>query len=406
MKVWKYLIGIAGLLLILLLVVYLCSKPKSNYVIMLSLDGFRWDYADNIPTPNLDYIAMNGVKAQSLKASYPTKTFPNHYTMATGLYPDHHGIVQNSFYDPEMNAYYAIMDRNAVEDPVFYGGEPIWVTAEKQGLISASYFWVGSEAPVQGVQPTYWKRYDHDFPFGQRIDTVIYWLELPEEKRPRLITFYMHEPDGVGHHHEAGSKLFINTIIQLDSLVGVLIKRVNALPIAEEVNIIVTSDHGMSPISNDRKVILEDYIDETWFDVIEGYNPNFLLKVKEAFRDTAFKALKAIEHIQVWEHGKVPERLHYGFNPRTLDYIVVADSSWSIVMCKDKSVCIGAHGYDNDNKDMHTIFYAIGPAFKSKHVHPTFNNTDIYPLITTILELEPAKVDGKTENILGMLKEN
>ncbi|MCD4680628.1 MAG: ectonucleotide pyrophosphatase/phosphodiesterase, partial [Bacteroidales bacterium] len=151
-----------------------CSKELQNekqYVVMLSLDGFRWDYPDNIPTPNLDYIAEIGVKAKSLKPCFPTKTFPNHYSMATGLYPDHHGIVLNSFYDEDMNAYYRIKDRDAVENADFYDGEPIWVTAEKQGVISASYFWVGSEAPIKDKHPTYWKRYKHNYPFEARLDT-------------------------------------------------------------------------------------------------------------------------------------------------------------------------------------------------------------------------------------------
>jgi len=403
MKRWKYFIGILGLALLVIIIFYLCAKPKTNYVIMLSLDGFRWDYPNNIPTPNLDYIANHGVKAQSLKASYPTKTFPNHYTMATGLYPDHHGIVQNSFYDPATGESYHIKDRNKVEDPKFYGGEPIWVTAEKQGMTTASYFWVGSEAPVQGIKPTYCKIYDHNFPFHQRTDTVIYWLGLPEEQRPQLITYYMHEPDDVGHRNGPSSKELYNTIVYLDSLVGDLIKKVNELPIASQVNIIVTSDHGMCKTDNSRRVFLYEYIMDDWFEVIEGYNPNYLFKVKEEYRDTAWLALKSIEHVQVWEHGKVPERLHYGLNPRTLDFILVADSSWSIVPFQDKNVGQGAHGYDNANKDMEAIFYAFGPAFKKQFEQPTFDNVDIYPLLAKILELEPAKIDGKLEHVNGML---
>jgi alkaline phosphatase D len=404
MKGLKYILGIAGIILLVFLIIYLCYKPKTNYVIMLSLDGFRWDYPDRIPTPNLDYIAENGVKARSLQASFPTKTFPNHYSMATGLYPDNHGIVLNGFYDPELNAYYNLMDRSTVEDPRFYGGEPIWVTAEKQGIISASYFWVGSEAPVKGIQPTYWKRYDHDFPFHQRIDTVIHWLNLPEEIRPRLITFYMHEPDGIGHDAGPESQELYNTVVYLDSLVGVLIRKVNELPIAASVNIIVTSDHGMGPISNERRIVLENYIEKDWFDEIQGYNPNYVFKVKEAYRDTALKALQAIEHVMVWEHGKLPSRLNYGNNPRTLDFIMVADSSWSIVMDREKQVGYGAHGYDNANKDMHAIFYAMGPAFKMRHMHPTFANVDIYPLIARVLDLEPARVDGSFERVKGLLR--
>jgi len=237
------------------------AQRPTPYVVMLSMDGFRWDYPDKCPTPNLDRIAETGVKARSLQPAFPSKTFANHYTMATGLYPDHHGIVDNSFYDPATGKHYSISNRQAVEDPSFYGGEPIWVTAEKNGITAASFFWVGSEAPVNGIQPTYWKRYDHDVPFEQRIDSVIYWLNLPEEMRPHLITWYMDEPDGIGHGEGPYSEKTFRMVAYLDSLLGVFLDKIEALPIASQVNIIVTSDHGMGPVSPDRCIILKEYID-------------------------------------------------------------------------------------------------------------------------------------------------
>jgi alkaline phosphatase D len=393
-------------IILALIAIWFCWKydQKETYVVMLSLDGFRWDYPEYIETPNLDYIAKKGVKAEYLRASFPTKTFPNHYSMATGLYPDHHGIVLNSFYAPKLDDYYTLMDRSKVEDARFYDGEPIWVTAEKQGVTTASFYWVGSEAPIKGIQPTYWKEYDHSFPFEQRIDTVIAWLQLPEEKRPNLITFYMDEPDGVGHKYGPESQELINTVIYLDSLVGIFINKVEELPNADEINIIVTSDHGMGDINDDRIVRLEEHLKDYWFKEIQGYNPNFIFQVKEDYLDSIQIAFESIEHVQVWESSKVPERFHYGSNPRTLDYVMVADSSWSIVWEKDKHVGKGAHGYDNMNTDMHAIFYAKGPEFKRNYEQPPFNNIDIYPLIASILDLEPAPVDGKLENVSGMLK--
>jgi len=384
-----------------------CSKEipaDEQYVVMLSLDGFRWDYPDNIPTPNLDYIAGIGVKAKSLKPCFPTKTFPNHYSMATGLYPDHHGIVLNSFYDEDMDAYYRIKDRDAVENANFYDGEPIWVTAEKQGIISASYFWVGSEAPIKGKHPTYWKRYKHDYPFEARLDTVIAWLQLPEEIRPHLILWYMHEPDGVGHDHGPDGDITRSTVIYLDSLVGVFLHKLEELPITGQVNVIVTSDHGMGATSEDRVVIIGDYVNQDWFEIIEGYSPNINVKVKEEFLDTAFYVLSQIPHVKAWKKGELPDRLHYGNHPRVMDIILLADSSWIIEWEEQDSYDKGAHGYDNANTDMHAIFYAMGPAFIENHSHPTFNNIDIYPIIAHILELKSAKVDGKLDNVVGMLR--
>jgi len=383
----------------------LCAQKPQPYVVMLSLDGFRWDYPDKCATPNLDRIAAHGVKAHSLQPAFPSKTFANHYTMATGLYPDHHGIVDNSFYDPKTGKHYAIRDRKAVEDPSFYGGEPIWVTAEKNKVIAASFFWVGSEAPIQGIQPTYWKRYDHDVPFENRIDTVIYWLNLQEEKRPHLITFYMDEPDGIGHGEGPFSEKTYQVVTYLDSLVGVFLDKIEALPIKDHINIIVTSDHGMGPTSADRCIMLKDHIDFQWFDEMEGYSPNLTMKVKDEYADTAWKSLSKIPHVKVWKYGEVPDSLHYGTNPRTLDFILVADSAWQYSLTDKEPRSAGAHGYNPYNTDMHAIFYAKGPAFKTGYQQPTFENIDIYPLICNILNLKPAAVDGKMDHVKGMLKD-
>lgn len=399
------------LFLSLLLLFISCLPSKDNegsgspYVVMLSLDGFRWDYPDSIPTPNLDYLAKTGVKARSLKPCFPTKTFPNHYSIATGLYPDHHGIVQNSFYDEDMDAYYMIRDREAVENAEFYGGEPIWVTAEMQGLRSASFFWVGSEAPVMGIRPTYWKRYDHSTPYKSRLDTVISWLQLPEEVRPRLILWYIDQPDGVGHYAGPHGEETRYVIMHLDSLLGIFLTQIEELPISDKINIIVTSDHGMGATSDERVVVMENHINTAWFSEIQGYNPNFLLKVKDGLLDTACYVLSKIPHIKAWKHGEVPEHLNYGSHPRTLDIILVADPGWIVTWEERDSYSKGAHGYDNNNFDMHAIFYATGPAFKKGIVFPTFDNIDIYPLIAEILGLKPAEVDGKLENVKEMLVE-
>jgi predicted AlkP superfamily pyrophosphatase or phosphodiesterase len=397
------------IIIFFLIFTYSCKNPgqtkEEPYVVMLSVDGFRWDYHDKVETPNLDYIAETGVKAKSLKPAFPTKTFPNHYSMATGLYPDHHGIVLNSFYDDDMDKYYEIRNREAVENPDFYDGEPIWVTAENQNVISASYFWVGSEAAVNGVSPTYWKKYDHSFPFEQRIDSVIAWLQLPEKERPHLILWYIHEPDNIGHHFGPDSKEIEDCVVYLDSLIGVFITKIEELPNNENINIIITSDHGMCAISKERTVYLQDYVDNEWIDIIQGYNPNYNIKAKQEFYDTLYTVLKSIPHIKAWKSNEVPKRLHYGTHPRVMDFVVLADSSWSVRLEGERSKDGGTHGYDNGNSDMHAIFYAFGPDFKKGYIQSTFNNVDLYPLIANILSLEPAKTDGKYENVKMMLVE-
>jgi predicted AlkP superfamily pyrophosphatase or phosphodiesterase len=377
------------------------------YVVMLSMDGFRWDYTLNVATPHLDAIADSGVRAVTLRPCFPTKTFPNHYSIATGLYPDHHGIVNNSFYDPDMKAHYSLSDPKATGNGVFYGGEPLWVTAARQGMVSASYFWVGTEAPIKGIRPAYWKAYDKDITFSQEIDTVVYWLTLPEERRPHLILFYFNEPDVTGHDYGPGSPQIISVVARLDSLTGVLMRKLKQLPCYQQVNVIITSDHGMSRIEKEKTIYLEDYVRKGWFEAIEGSNPCYNLTVLKKYTDTVYSLLKAVPHMEVWKHGHVPARLHYGDNPRDGDLIVVADSSWSLRWRRHGHLeSGGTHGYDNNNTDMQAIFYAMGPAFRVGYVQPLFDNIDIYLLVTNILGLKPAANDGTWEHVAGMLHEN
>ena len=194
-------------------------------------------------------------------------------------------------------------------------------------------------------------------------------------------------------------------IVELDFLVGYFMAEIQDLPIADKINFIVTSDHGMGNVSEDRKVVLEEHLTMDWIEEMQGYNPNYNIKVKEGYTDSIYNELNEIEHISFWKSEMVPERLHYGTNERTLDFVVVADSSWGLVPSADKRVGFGAHGYDNDNKDMHAVFYAYGPAFKENYVSPAFNNVDIYLLISHILNLQPASVDGSFDNVMGLLKD-
>jgi len=371
---------------------------------MLSMDGFRWDYTDMYNTPNFDKIANKGVKAESMQACFPTKTFPNHYSIVTGLYPDNHGLVNNSFYDPDLDLSYRIRDRDMVENASFYGGEPIWVTAEQQNLIAASFYWVGSEAPIGGIYPSYWKTYQHDFPFEQRIDTVIAWLQLPERDRPHLITWYVDEPDSKGHDLGPLNPELGKTIVYLDSLLGIFLDKIETLSFSNELNVIITSDHGMGSTSSERRINLAKNTDPDWFLHIEGGNPIYNITVKPEFYNIAWEAIRGIPNMQAWEKGEVPERFNYGNNPRVGDFILLADSLWSISFKESNSSYTGgSHGYDNQNKDMHAIFYAYGPAFREGYVHPVFSNIDIYPLICEILGIEPAPIDGELEHVIDML---
>jgi len=381
------------------------EKPYKSYVVLVSMDAFRWDYNKIYKTPNLNKLAEDGVKAGRLIPSFPTVTFPNHYTIATGLYPDHHGIVNNNFPATELGLYYRIGDRTAVENPAFYGGEPIWKTAEDQNIRSASFYWVGSEAPIGGMQPSYWKKFDESVAFGSRIDTVIKWLSYPIEKRPGFVTLYFEEPDAVSHGAGPVSPETGRVVEKLDSLIGVLRLKLSELPYSSRINLIVLSDHGMCPVSPSRYINLPGVVPQRMIAGIFGGNPVYTINPAEGKADSVLYLLNNEKGLKAWRKSDLPSRWHYGTNPRIPEVVVVADSSWSIGTRPDGSgIRAGAHGYDNANTDMHAIFYASGPAFKKGYAFDQLNNTDIYNLICKILKLKAAPNDGDIKNILQILK--
>jgi predicted AlkP superfamily pyrophosphatase or phosphodiesterase len=395
--------------LILLLLLAGCSndrrRPFSNYVVLVSFDGFRWDYPELYKTPNLNKMALSGAKAERLIPSFPSKTFPNHYAIATGLYPDHNGVVENTFIIPESNKMYRMSDRSVVEDSSSYLGEPVWITAMKNGMKTASFYWVGSEAPVMGKHPTYWKKFDGSVPFGARIDTVIKWLSYPRSKRPEFVTLYFDEPDVVSHDYGPVSEQTGIMVSRLDSLLGVLRDKLSKLPYGRKINLIVVSDHGMGPISPDKYVNLKKVVPERMIKSMLGGNPFYMIEPNGNSRDSILYLLNSVKGVKAWEKSRIPAYLHYGTSNRISDIVVVADSSWSIGTYPDSSVFKGgAHGYDISDSDMHAIFYASGPAIKKNFSFRELNNVDIYDLICRILKIKPAENDGNPANIENILK--
>ena len=376
-------------------------KPFKNYVLLVSLDGFRWDYCKIYNTPNLNRLAQQGVKAERLISSFPTVTFPNHYSIATGLYPDHHGLINNSFPAPDLGLFYRMGDRTAVENPAFYGGEPVWETAEKQGARSASFYWVGSEAR----HPSYWKKYDESVTYEARIDTVIKWLGYPPEKRPELVTLYFDEPDATGHKFGPVSRQTERIVERLDSLMGVLRSKLSGLPEAKKINLIIVSDHGMEAISAERYINIKSLVPDRMIASISGGNPVYLINPSTGKKDSILYLLNKSKGLKAWSKSELPSRWHYGTNPRIPEIVVVADSSWSIGTRPDgSSLRGGAHGYDNANSDMYAIFYAAGPSFRKNYRFKELNNVDIYNLVCKILNITPAKNDGDPAHIKGMLR--
>ena len=402
----RWVVGLGFVLNMMILGYMPLSGAPKPCVIMLSLDGFRSNYPDMVHLATFDSLARVGVRAEYLKPAFPSITFPNHYTLATGLYPDNHGIVANSFYDPKSGKHYSIGDRSAVEDASFYGGEPLWVTAEKQGVRTASFFWVGSEAPISGIYPSYWKKYDQKVSFSDRIGTVMSWLSLPEDKRPQLILLYYHEPDASGHQYGPESEEVKKCLVDLDHKLAEFTGKLKQLPCFSGIDFIVVSDHGMEATNRIRSVNLSDYLDTAWFSHIKGSSPVLMFKAKGENTQKAFNALKLIPHCRIWKSDEMPHELHYGKNPRTLDFVLLAENGWSIKLRDDDRIPAGSHGYDPDDKKMPAIFYASGPSFKTGYAAKGINTIDIYPLITRLLNIRPVSVDGKLERVKDMLREN
>jgi alkaline phosphatase D len=403
-----------GLLIFFLASHLMQASEKNHCVVVLSMDGFRWDYSALFHTPNLDRVAKNGCKAVSLKPCYPSKTFPNHYAIATGLYPDHNGIVQNSFYDPKLDRVFRMGDRMAVEDSVFWEGEAIWETAEQQGVQTAAYFWVGTESNER-YRPEMRKFYESGFPYEQQIDTVIHWLSLPSETRPELVLFYFDEPDKTSHDTGPVSKETGEVVKRLDRLVGHLVRELKRVEkkCNLEVDLIILSDHGMGNVPEGQQVFLEDVIDLKKIRHINSGSPVVNLDPEPSYLGEACNKLRSTPHLKVWKREELPVAYHYGTHQRIPALVVEADSGWGLeIRHKAQGTrlkggySLGVHGYDPANTDMHGIFYAEGPSFKKGFVQPTFENVNIYELLARLLNIKPAKTDGNLNVVKGMLKDH
>lgn len=399
------------LLLGLLWLVSAACKPviRDNYTVIISLDGNRWDYPTYYETPFFDSLATAGVSAR-MEPSYPASTFPNHYTLATGLVPDHTGLVNNSFWDPGREYTYSMGDKNCRYDPYYYGGEPIWITAQRQGVKTGNVYWVGSDIPIKDEYPTYYRTWDEDphWNFDERVDEIVRLMSLPEQERPRLVMGYFDEPDHNGHVYGPISPETKEMVEYLDSLMHGLYLRLKALPYGDKINFIILADHGMEDISPERFVNWWSVIPEEWVDRVVATAPTSIF-VKEGYVDSLYNRLSGIEHLSVWKHGEVPAELNYGTSDRLGDLIVAPDLGWQFAAAPSKNK--GAHGFSPKEPDMMVVFRAIGPDFKSGYEAPftegeqsAFHNVDIYPLLCELLGIKPAETDGQLERINKILK--
>ncbi|NNE71669.1 MAG: sulfatase-like hydrolase/transferase [Rhodothermales bacterium] len=390
------------LLLALVLLLSACSstdrEPSDQTLILISFDGFRADYLDTFDVPNLRALAAGGVWARDgIKPVFPSKTFPNHYAIATGLYPANNGIVANTMYDERRDAWFRISDRDAVEDPYWWDGEPIWVTAELQGMTAATYFWVGSEAPVKGVQPTYWFRHDASVPGAERVDQVLDWLDLPESERPQMITLYFSGTDTAGHIWGPHARRTGDAIEAADRQLGRLLEGLERRGIRDETNLVLVSDHGMAEVDPDQVVYLEDYLDRGVGRFVD-YSPVLAIRVDDDDVARVRRDLSRAPGLDVLSDRDLAE-LNYTDHWRIPSVIALAHEGWTIYSSRAfhrqaGPANPGNHGYHPDLESMRSLFIANGPAFKNGLEVEPFENVHLYELMTRILGLTPAPNDG------------
>jgi predicted AlkP superfamily pyrophosphatase or phosphodiesterase len=381
------------------------EQQKKPYVVLVSLDGFRYDYAEKYGATNLDEIAAHGASApDGMIPSFPSVTFPNHLSLVTGLYPEHHGIVENNFYDPARKEKYESRG-SSVQDGSWYHGVPLWILAEKQGMRSACFFWPGSEAEIDGMRPSHYLHYNGAIPYEQRVDQVIAWLRLPLAERPHFITLYFSEPDSTGHETGPQSPQTAEVVRKVDGVVGTLAAELKALHLP--IDLIVVSDHGMETVQGDW-IDLDKFTDLSQFVTVGSlvYPPS------EGAAARAYQQLKgASDRFVVYRRADVPARLHFSENPREGDPVVIPTGPYMIRAHASETPEIvhpkvqGEHGYDpSQMKSMRAIFYAEGPDIVPGAKVAPFENIDVYPFVAEILGLKVGAIDGRLANLQNILR--
>lgn len=406
----------ACVLLLAGLLVASCSMPgprpaTAELLILVSIDGFRWDYLQKYDAPVLKKLAAGGVHATRMTPSFPSKTFPNHYTLVTGLRPEHHGIVGNWFYDPAIGETFGMSKPESNHDPRWWAqGEPVWITAEKQGVRSACFFWPGSETENHGMRPSFYQAFDTKVPPAARVDGLLAWLDLPPEQRPRFCTLYFEMVDQAGHKFGPIAPETSAAVKEADEAVGRLLDGLAARGLRDKACLVIVSDHGMSECGPDKVIFLEDLMDVSQVQVdatgpCGGVRP---LKGSAADLVASIRAKKPA-HLQVYLREEVPARLHYRANDRIPPVVLIADDHWNFESKvgwpkRAPTYNIGSHGWDPATPNMGALFIASGPVFKRGVELPDVDNVNVYNLLCAALGIKPAENDGDRRLVRAALR--
>lgn len=383
-------------------------------LLLISIDGFRYDYMERAHLPALERLAAEGLKADSLQHIFPSKTFPTHYSLVTGLYAGNTGVVANSMWDPARRARFSLGDRDAVGDGYWYGGEPIWNTVEKAGRIAATYFWPGSEAQIGGIRPSYWKPYAGETPHDERVDQVLAWLDLPRERRPLFLTLYFSAVDSAGHAHGPEHSKTIEAMREVDRALGRLIDGLEQRGLFGRMHLLVTSDHGMQQIDLDHYVMLDKFLPLDRVRVSDWGPAAQIWSIEGGPGPDEIVAALAGAHpafARVWKKGEGPARYRFDDHPRVPDVTVEAELGWMIsnkpyYAGMQRGMLNGMHGWDPAWRNMHGIFLAHGPAFQPGERIPAVRSVDLYALMAELMQVPPAPTDGSLDAFRPLLAES
>ncbi len=371
----------------------LAGGGERPVVVLISIDGFRADYLDRGVTPNLSRLAAEGAHG-AIRPSFPTKTFPNHYSLVTGLRPDRHGIVDNNMIDPEIpDVAFSLSNKAAVRDARWWNdGTPIWVSAERAGIRSATMFWPGSEAAIQGVRPSRWLPFKQSMPATARTDQVLAWLDEPAATRPRLITLYFDEVDTAGHYHGPDSTQVAEAAGRTDAAIGRLTAGLKARGL--KANLVIASDHGMAAVASDRVIYIEDLASADLGKplALGAFMTYYPAPGREAEAEAALLAQRP--HVTCWRKGEIPARYHFGAHRRVAPIFCLPETGWVITTRAKRPPKGGNHGFDPYSPEMAAIFIGHGPAFARGRATPLTDNVDVYPLLARLLGLAPEPNDG------------
>ncbi|KAK1662702.1 hypothetical protein QYE76_050861 [Lolium multiflorum] len=386
------------------------ARPLSNLpkpvVLLISTDGFRFGYQHKSPNPHLRRLIANGTSAaEGLIPVFPTLTFPNHYSIVTGLYPSSHGIINNFFPDPVSGAEFNM----GSHEPHWWLGEPLWATAADQGVLASTFFWPGSEVHkgAWDCPEKYCRHYNESVPFEDRVDAVLAYFDLPADEMPQFLTLYFEDPDHQGHQVGPDDPVLTDAVKHMDEMMGRLIAGLEARGVFEDVNIIWVGDHGMVGTCDQKLVILEDLapwvqVESDWvlsttpllaIKPPEGVSPaEVVAKMNEGL---ASGKVKNGEYLKVYLKEDLPSRLHYSESYRIPPIVGLVDEGYKLeIKGSNAKECGGAHGYDNAFFSMRTMFVAHGPRFERGKTVPSFENVEIYNVIASILSLNPASNNG------------